>query len=237
MRAVVVAPGDVDLLARAHEELLTPSFAPEELVDLPTLADDVAGGVSEVLLAVSGDGDDGPGSELHAVGVWDRSPGAPFGLLSYLAARPGGRSRGVGGILLEAMLERWRGPGGPAAVLGEVHDPAEWPATADERPVDRLRFYARHGSSVLDVPWVQPRVAPELDRVAGMLLIVLTARSPALVVEEGAEGLDGALLRAWMAEQITRAEGPDGIEDPQFGPSLRAADRAVVPLRSIEIEP
>lgn len=236
MRTLVVDAGDVGLLTRAYEDVLVGSFTPDELIDLPSLVADVEAGVSEVVLAVAADGASGGDVAIEAVGVWDRAPGAPVGLLAYLAARPGLRSRGAGGALLSALLDRWRAPGGPAAVFGEVHDPARWPTSDDERPVDRLRFYARYGARVLDVPWVQPRVAPGLDRVAGMLLLALTAGEPVLVrTADGSEGLDGDVVRAWMAEQIARAEGPEGLDDPQFGPSLAAADRPVVPLGPIDL--
>jgi hypothetical protein len=131
------------------------------------------------------------------------------------------------------MLARWRRPSGPSVVLAEVHDPRHWPATGDERPSARLRFYARHGARLLDLAWIQPRLTPGGDRVEGMLLLVLAARPPALL--DGGAALDGALVRAWVEQQLRDAEGDAALADPGFAEILAASRRPASTLLDLDV--
>ena len=157
---VELEPGAADaggLRRAAYDEILAPSFAPEELFSYEELVADHA-----IVVAVRE-------GIVVAVGACD--PGEPGGivLLSYLAARPGLRGGGLGGAVLAHLGARWRSQGA-GLVVGEIHDPRCHPEGPDERPAARVRFYARAGAEVLG-PWVQPSLSPGLPRVPGMLLV------------------------------------------------------------------
>lgn len=183
IRDLTAPADDPDLFRRAFDEVLRPSFSPEELPGIDDLAAALSG---SSVMAVATDGD-----EVAAVAVAMDAPEVGIGLLSYVAARPGLRSRGHGGALLAHLRQRWAA--GPCSVaLGEIHDPRWWPETPSERPMARLRFYERQGCGLLAVPWVQPRLRPDLDRVGDMLLVTVHSTE-----EVRRDGVDGALLRLW----------------------------------------
>ena len=208
-------PDDGPAVDEIHRDLLVPAFSPGELVSVETLRRGLRDGSTTALVASAG-------SEIVAAAVTEGRPTDDVHLLAYLASRPRCRGRGAGSALMTALIERWSAPDGPALVLAEVHDPTSWATTASERPVDRLRFYARFGASRLPFAWVQPRIGPEHDRVRGMALLVLHARPPARV--EGA-AVDQEMLLSWIATVQDEAEGPGAGADPELG-AVRAAARA-----------
>src|SRR5690606_22793856 len=83
-------------------------------------------------------------------------------------------------------------------------------------PAARVRFYARRGARVLDLPYVQAPIRAGAEPVPGRLLLVLHAE-PGVLREGGAAG-DGPLLAA-AGEGLARP----GVRRPR-----RAARRRVV---------
>jgi hypothetical protein len=119
--------------------------------------------------------------------------------------------------MMARLRERWS-QGEAEVVLGEVHDPRRWPEGDDERPSARLRFYERHGARVLTVPWVQPRLREDGERVAGMVLLVWGRHGPP-------ESVPAAWLRPWMTEYYLEAEGLDRpTDDPTVAALLARVD-------------
>jgi GNAT superfamily N-acetyltransferase len=165
MRIIKAAPGaQVDEL---YNEILVPSFPPEELCSLDGLQQNIAGG-HPTLMAL----DDDDRVIGGAVGDWDAKLGVM--LLSWLAIRPGIRSGGIGGALLAAATESWSTDFAPSLVLAEVEDPAAHTGTeATGDPVARMRFYKTRGARALDIPYFQASLGPGLPRVPGLLLMVL----------------------------------------------------------------
>ena len=123
---------DLELLAQAYDEVLRPSFSADELGS----RDDFVAMVREGLLEASLLVDD---TTVAAAGVDEPHGRGEVHLLAYLAARPGGRGKGSGGLLLEHLRRKWESSGA-AAVLAEVHDPRIWPDGPDERPQARVDF-------------------------------------------------------------------------------------------------
>lgn len=219
--------GNEALLRRVYDEVLRPSFGTAELPDEASLHASLA----HDQYATVALGDEGP----LAVAVSSRPDAGDVGILTYLAARPGTRSRGSGGRLLDHCLTRWR-ERGPSLVLGEVHDPRLHATTDDERPLDRLRFYERHGSELVWAPWLQPALSPSTPRVGGMLLLAIARRSPF----DGPNLPAGALL-AWAEDYYRECEGevPGDAAyrelaarlDPPGGPAVRTvAEYADLPV-------
>jgi len=66
-----------------------------------------------------------------------------------------------------------------------------------------------------------------------MLLLVLAARPPALV--DGGAALDGALVRAWVEQQLRDAEGDAALADPDFAEVLAASRRPTVALVDLDV--
>ncbi|TYP88020.1 N-acetyltransferase [Blastococcus xanthinilyticus] len=211
---------DAAELAAVHAELLVPAFPPEELVTADELVQAVDAGSCEVLLLEDAEGP-------LAVAVGDRFTEAGVVLLSYVATRPGARSGGHGGRLLDAALDRWRGWTGPCLVLAEVEDPGRHEASPERGdPVARLRFYARRGARRLDLPYVQPALRPGAVRVPDLLLLCLHA-APEL--RRGPDAVDGRAVRAFLERLFTDGEGRLPT-DPQGRALLAAAGERVAAL-------
>ncbi|MFY1673799.1 GNAT family N-acetyltransferase [Plantactinospora sp. WMMB334] len=206
---------DPDLLRRAYEEILEPSFPPDELETLESLAGRMAAGDPSTFGAVAlADG--------APVGVMiaDCFPASRVLLLSYLAVHPGQRGGRIGSTLLNDVLPTWRERADAVVSVAEVEDPRFHPAGPHGDPVKRLRFYARAGFRLLPSPFVQPRVRPGADRVGGMLLLAAA----------GAETLPRQTLRGFVSEYYTDSEEADESVDTAYAGLLARVDREPDPL-------
>jgi GNAT superfamily N-acetyltransferase len=106
-----------------------------------------------VRLAVAGD-------DILGGIAFELYPKSRCGLMTYLVVAPHVRNRGLGEQMFRDAAAELRARGA-RAVLGEVHGE------------DRLRRFARWGAHVLDVPYVQPSMAPGLARDADLVLIAV----------------------------------------------------------------
>jgi GNAT superfamily N-acetyltransferase len=215
-----VDPGE---LRAVSERLLVPNFPPDELVDTAELAAGVAAGTTEVLVTRDG-------ARPVAVAVGDVFAAARVVLLSYLATDAAARSGGIGRRLLDAALARWTARHDPCLVLAEVEDPAHHLRTRFGDPDARLRFYARSGAEVLDLPYLQPRLRPSGARVPHLLLVALHV-APSL--RPGPHAVDGALVRRFLEELFVAGEGRPP-EDP-VGRRLLEAATGAVPTRRLPV--
>lgn len=200
-----------DVAEQVYERLLVPAFRPEEIPGLADYLETYAGAAPDPSGVLLRDGE--------PVGVYLCSAyvDGQVVLLSHLAVSAKARGGGIGSLLMHHLTSElgrtWPG----AVLLGEADDPREWPGTAATGdPVARLMFYARHGSELLPVAWMQPRLRPGSERVRGMLLFRLDRgrNSPA------------GLLPRFVAEYVTQSEGPDALEDPEVQ-ALLASTAAV----------
>ncbi|NUL47422.1 GNAT family N-acetyltransferase [Cellulosimicrobium funkei] len=203
-------------LARVHELLLVPNFPAEELVSVQELLEDVARGSATVRVV-------GEVSDPVAVAITSTFTGSPAVLLSYVAIRADQRGRGVGTALLAGLLAGITADPEVSVVLAEVEHPDHHrahPVHGD--PAARLRFYARLGGRILEVPYFQPPVDQTQDAVYGMLLLTLAppehlVRGQRLLPEAG---LAGALeeflagtdpLRYPVDSVLAAASLPEGV--------------------------
>jgi GNAT superfamily N-acetyltransferase len=208
------------LLEQAYEELLRPSFTRDELVLLPELRELLRAGAGVVTVTTDGEGT----PDGVAVGEW--SPDTGVLLLAYLAVRAGRRSAGLGSRLLERVRGDWRETFRPRLTLAEIEHPTAHPADDRGDPHARLRFYHRHDSRALAVPYVQPALRPGARRVPGMLLITLDTPVP--------DAVPAAPVRAYLREYFEDAEGADATGDPALRPLWRAVDdRETIALLSL----
>jgi GNAT superfamily N-acetyltransferase len=139
-----------------------------------------------------------------AIAEWDAGPRVV--LLSWIAIRPGLRGGGIGGALLDAAQAEWVARYSPCLVLAEVEDPAcHQGGEAYGDPVARLAFYQRRGARILDIPYFQASLAPDLPRVPGLLLMVLHADEQFAGSEPGT--VDGAVLREYLELYQSQCEG------------------------------
>lgn len=216
MRLVTAEPDA--LLDTVFSEILMPAFSRDELGTLEQMRASVRHGISRVLVALDDDGK----PIAAAVGEW--SAATRVVLLGYLAVAGHSRSGGVGGTLLEHALHAWRREFEPRAILTELEHPAAHPAVSAEHgdPAARLRFYGRHRTRALDVPYFQPALGPDRDRVYGLVLAALwvgpegTGTAP--------DTVDGTLVGDFMREYFEETEGkvPD---DPAARALFAALDR------------
>lgn len=161
---MVAAVHDAPTLARVHEELLLPSFPPEERGSLEELLAGVASGTAQVWVQ------DAPGQDLAGTAVVTTWPEAAHAvLLAWLAVRGTGRSRGVGSALLHHVLHEM----GDRMLLAEI-EPADRPAgdPAHGDPRARVAFYHRHGARRLALPYWQPATGPGHEPVQLDLVVV-----------------------------------------------------------------
>lgn len=223
---------DPGLLQAAYERIMRPSFVADELPGPESLT---PGGGASLLIAKDRETKNPLGIARLLTGGGDG-----VGLLEYLAADPQVRGRGLGGALLDQCRVIWT-EAGELVVLAEVHDPRVHAESADERPAARLRFYERNGARLLSVPWTQPALSPETDRVEGMLLLVMYA-DPSRV----GSSLDRECVLRWaqgyFAHEAPRADGRErggshvlaalsGDEPLAIGPIAQLDD--LVPLTAV----
>ncbi len=216
---------DPGLLQSLFDTVLRPSFSTDELPSIELLERGALDGQEQtIVVAVDGDGP-------ACAAVYGRPVGSPVGVLSYLASRPGERGRGLGGRVLTRVLEI-AAASTVEVVLGEVHDPRWYAESADEQPTARLRFYERHGAAALAVPWMQPRLSPDGDRVRDMLLLAHYA-TPALL----RSGVPSAWLAAWTEGYYVEEEGtiPDDAEYLALMARMTAAPTiALIPVSGVD---
>jgi GNAT superfamily N-acetyltransferase len=207
---------DRDRLLRAvYHQVLEGAFRPDELdpFDVTSAALAKARRTKDVL-AVLGDGADDD-VLAAAIGDWD-SPSRVY-LLSYLAARPGERGRGIGSTLMDHLSPLWRRRHALLTVA-EVDDPRVYPVSNTGDPSARLRFYQRFGAGVLDLQYMQPVVRAGGQRVHGMLLLTFDIQPEALLGTQP-RSIRSAVLLKFLSRYFAQAEGRTG-EDAELAEFL-----------------
>lgn len=215
------------LLDAVYTDVLTPAFTADQLVTLDSLRAGVVEAGTSVLTIIDDDG----APIASAIGEW--SPATGVALLAYLAVSQDARSRGLGGTLLSQAMQSWQQRWRPCALLAEFEHPAAHmasPAYGD--PVARLRFYRRHGARGLDLPYFQPALRPESNRVYGVILSVL-----ALSDESRGTAPDTAAsdpIRRFLIEYLEQTEGKVS-EDGACAALFRALERSAgIPLLAFD---
>jgi GNAT superfamily N-acetyltransferase len=212
------ATGSGPVIEDFYQQVLVPSFPPDELISLDEVQENANGQDASIWLSEDDDGTILAG----AIAEWDDS--VRVLLLSYLAVRPGIRGGGIGGPLYLAALESWRQRFKPCLILAEVEDPEAHRGSEDHGdPEARLRFYVNRGSRILDLPYFQPALEPGAERVYGLLLIALHV-DPEFAGAGGADTVDAAVVRKYLENYQTQYEGQVATDD-QAMKMWRALDR------------
>lgn len=215
---IVELTGPGPLLEAAYQDIMLRSFDDDELCSAADVEALAASGQRLVWAAVDPDGT----VAGIAVGEWDAAPRVV--LLSWIATRPGRRGGGIGGPLLDHVLECWRTAYDPCVILAEVEDPRRFPVDEDHGdPAARLRFYTRRGARILDVPYFQAALGPAKHRVPGLFLMVLYAH-PSFAGQKP-DTLRGDFLHQYLEIYQRVCEGAVGT-DPDAVALYEAVDRA-----------
>ncbi|MDX3240240.1 GNAT family N-acetyltransferase [Streptomyces sp. ME03-5709C] len=220
---------DSPLLDVVYDELLVPSFPTHELITPAELRAGLESRLMWVSAALRGGRADGA-----AVAEW--SPRSRVLLLSYIAVRRNVRSSGIGGVLMSEVLHGWQERVHPLLTLAEIEHPAVH-TPHDERgdQAARLRFYARHGARVLNLPYFQPALRAGASRVPGMLLGLL-ATGPELA---GTDAIPSEPLRIFMTEYFEGTEGtvPDDPATTALFASMAARGVGLLSMDDLTVLP
>jgi GNAT superfamily N-acetyltransferase len=156
-----LSPAAMTVLRRIYEE----GFPPHERADFTAVT--AARQDAELSLALISDGQPAGFALLRPLG------GTGWIYLRYLVVDSAQRGQGLGGLLWEQLTARLREAGFTLLVL-DVDDPDEPGCGPDEVEVRlrRIRFYQRHGASLLPVAGYRtPDVAADSSGWAPMRLM------------------------------------------------------------------
>jgi GNAT superfamily N-acetyltransferase len=193
------SPRAAEMLRELHEEILLPSFPPQQYVPPATIS-------PRDHLAVIACADDG---RVLGGALGEIYPRSGSLLLGYLAVRPGHRGAGVGSVLLAAARERWLTQR-PVMFL-ELDDPRHHtPHPGYGDPEARLRFYGTFGVRLLAIPYFQPRLRAQLPRVYGMFLAALPALGFRLP-----QAMPASQVSAFLREYFEACEGGAADDDAE----------------------
>jgi GNAT superfamily N-acetyltransferase len=191
------------LIGEIYRQLLQPSFETDELDSLDTILEGLAeGGSYDAWGACALDGQTPVGCVL----------GYPFNcshvlLIGYVTVKPGRRSRGIGGLLMDHVQQKWYEKDDLALVLAEVEDPRHHPVADGIDPKRRAAFYGRRGAQVVVGPYFQPRVDSTAERVQNLFLTVLSGNRDAITPENSVRT---AMLVDFLIEYFQQSgEGSD----------------------------
>ena len=139
--------------------------------------------------------------------AFERYPRSGVGLVTYMVIAPAARRQGLGRRLQrEAAMTLFAG--GAQAVFGEINDPRR-PGEGVDEPLDamwrRLERNQVWGARVVDVRYVQPALAPGLERDHGLCLIALAGEDPL------PDTMSGGIVRDFVEElyEVTERAAPD----------------------------
>lgn len=197
----VAGLGD-EVFGQLYDDVLAPSFPETELLAKQTLVGEYLRGSQDFFgYAVVSDG------KAVAAALCEHHRPSGISLLNYLAVDPGIRQGGHGGRLLRHALSQWETTDS-VAFLAEVEDPRVHPSSDHGDPVARVRFYERHGATLLPLSYFQPSLGPGLARVPNLLLTSLRSR---------ADGVPSAGLTQFLDDSIAATEGEDARNgDPAY---------------------
>ena len=225
------AEPDDRLLRDFHSNVLSPSFAADELEAVSAMSAGLRGQGSTDLRATVALDEDGA---VAAGIVGEVFRGTGVLLLSYLAVRPDRRGRGLGSRLMEEVAQAWYREPEIVLAVGEAHDPRQWPETPDEHPRDRLRLYERLGARLLRVPFTQPALEDGAGRVRGFLLLAFYVAPALLLKAPEGPAIRGEVVLRFVRAYYDIAEGPPQKEDDERA-SLMETIRRLDPGRILPL--
>jgi GNAT superfamily N-acetyltransferase len=206
---VVIGREDADLLGAFYRDVYLPAFAHQREPLEAWLAQQTAERPSySQTIVIAGEALRDPRARRIDAGViYERYPRSACGLITYLVVAPHARRGGLGARLLARARDDLRARGA-RLVLGEVHDPAHAPDADAARA--RIAWFAKQGARVVDVRYVQPDLGAGLGRDRHLKMIAFS------------EVVDGAALRAFLAEFYDVVEGAGASADAEVAAMIAA---------------
>ena len=196
-------------LSEFYDLVLVPSFPASELVGLPEFLSAAKSNYIHVIAAYNDDG-------VIAGAVGATPTQERVMMLLYLALRPGLRGSGVGGKLLTHAIATWRGLFNPTFILSGVEHPTYHQASEEHGdPAARLRFYARHGGRILNIPYFQPAIREGEPPVPALMLLTMWVAPEAFIGEDH--------VVSWPLRASLRRELIETC-DHDFVPALRVEE-------------
>ncbi|MCL4414639.1 MAG: NB-ARC domain-containing protein [Actinomycetota bacterium] len=219
-----------DLLDEADQEVLGPSFPPEQYVSRASMdvaADEEDEG-QEAACEEEGDWQVavGPDGNVWGVVKVEHYPLSDAVLYAYVATRPGYRGIGIGRTLMHGATQQLASL--PESVLAFIEIDMPGYHAVDEAygdPVARLRFYERFGIKATDLHYFQPRLRVHLSRSYHMVLGVVPRAGSVLPAH-----ISGERTRAFLEEYFVDCEGPGALEDEEVRRLLEQCKRPEIPL-------
>lgn len=208
LRDLVQEPDDA-LLSELYRRVLEPAFQTGELEPLEVIRAQIADGRIIRVLAYFG-----ADSEPVAAITSDWYARSEVLLIGYLAVRPDRRGRGIGTRLVADAAAEWTQLG-PVLTVAEAEDPRFYQASDTGDPVARLRLYERLGGRIIGVPYFQPKLADDLERVHHMLLMAFGVDSR-LLTEVQVLSVPTGPIGVFLEEYFAAAEGPQALRDAEF---------------------
>lgn len=206
-----------------YDTVLAPSFIDSELIPRAEFLADLNDPRGETVASVAlGDAGEILGG---AVGQW--FPQCRVMLTAYLATRPGRRGGGVGGKILRAVAADWQRRVDPLLIVGEVEDPRHHTDIGFGDPERRLKFYAAAGAKIIRVPYFQPAIHADGDRVPHLFLMTFAVADEC---RRGDHGIDAAPVRGFLAANLAANEGSVDPDDPATAALLDAVSGPTVEL-------
>ncbi|WP_420752259.1 hypothetical protein [Rhodococcus sp. O3] len=206
-----------------YDSVLAPSFADSELIPRAEFLADLNDPSGDTVAAVALDD---AGEILGgAVGQW--FPQCRVMLTAYLAIRPGQRGGGIGGRILRAVLADWQRRVDPLLVVGEVEDPRHHTDIGFGDPARRLKFYASAGAKIIPIPYFQPAIQADGDRVPHLFLMTFAVSDEC---RRGDRSIDASPVRAFLEANLAGNEGSVDRDDPATAALFAAAAGATLEL-------
>lgn len=198
-----------------YERILRPYFRPDELETKESIVEGMREGRAKVLAARMPDG------AFAGGGVCDWFARSKVLLLSYVAVPAEFRGSGIGAKLVEVMSTAWTAELGPRLRIGEVEDPRYYHDTAFGDAVARVRLYERLGARTLSLPYLQPALGGDGQRVPHLMLMVFGG----IDAPPGTRRVDGGVVEDFLTEYFELSEGPARSDDADLQRLLAACRR------------
>jgi GNAT superfamily N-acetyltransferase len=209
-------PDDAHEVADFYQRILAPHFRADELEVSGTFATRLKSGDARALVARTALG------QIVGGAVGDVFPETRVLLLSYIAVPAEGRGTGTGALLMKAVTEVWSRRFNPSLFVMEVEDPRHFQnEAAFGDPEARVRFHERHGARALPIPFFQPALGPDGNRIRNLMLMVFGGTE----APQGAERVDGRIVEAFLTEYLEGCEGPISPDDAEAQSLLAACRR------------
>ena len=227
----VVTAGDalaLRLMRRAYHDIYVPAFPIEDeresLEKIESRLKKPVNGVERVILLAGKHLDDAEKAEVYGISIAYYYGSHQAGLLAYNAIDPKYQQMGLGRLMVKGRIEglqQLAAKNGQTlqSVMIEVNDPAKIKPEDDSMdPAKRVALFEKWGARQIPVPYVQPPLAPGLEKCDTLLLMAYPQNGK----YPDAKGVGAFVAGIYAAHN----HGPvDYKDDPDFKATLRALEK------------